>query len=373
MIHSSKNTQKKCCLLYLVGELGAGGLERQLVYLIRTMDRNSYQPAVVVWNHNEQKTFFADELRSLGVPIHTFPALFSKISKLVALRRLVKELSPEVLHSYSFYTNFAAWFAALGLSSIPIGSIRQNFISERKKSGQILGRLSARLPRAQICNSLAAKNVAEKKGGYWKPKVIFLVRNALDLTKFQPRPIPNGRTRLLAVGRLFPEKRWDRLLRSMAMAVDKGLKFELYHAGDGPLRIELELLAKQLGLADILHFLGVRRDIPELLEKSTFLVHTSDDEGCPNVVMEAMACGRAVVATDAGDVPYLLEDGKTGFVVPRGSDAILVDSMSKLISRHDLSCRMGEAARVKAETEFGLDRLLLETMTIYRKSGWKES
>jgi len=143
--------------------------------------------------------------------------------------------------------------------------------------------------------------------------------------------------------------------------------------GDGPLRAELKLQAKQLGLCDTVHFLGVRRDINDLCEKSTFLVHTSDDEGCPNVVMEAMACGRAVVATDAGDVPHLVENGKTGFVVPRGNDSILVESISKLIARYDLSCRMGEAGRMKAEKEFGLDRLLLETLAVYRAAGWGET
>ncbi len=369
-MQDSKTTKKKCRLLYLVGELGAGGLERQLVYLIRTMDRDRHQPAVVIWNHNPEKAFFAEDIRSMGVPLHTFPPLLSKTEKLRAFRRLVRELSPEVVHSYCFYTNFAAWFAAIGSSSISIGSIRQNFLSERTRTGIILGRLSARLPRTQICNSLPAKTIAEKYGGYWKPKSIFLVRNGIDLTQFRPSPVPKGKTRLLAIGRLFPEKRWDRLLRTIAMVLDKGLKFELLHAGDGPLRRDLELQAKQLGLTDTIQFLGVRRDISSLLEQSSFLVHTADDEGCPNVVMEAMASGRAVVATDAGDIPYLVEDGKTGFVVPRGSESTLVDSISKLIGRNDLSLSMGEAARLKAENELGLDRLLFETLAAYHSAGW---
>ena len=368
----SENTKKKCRLLYLVGQLGPGGLERQLIYLLRTLDRDRYLPTVVVWNPNMQEAFFLPELTSLNIPWHTFPPNISKIGKLKAFRRLVNKNSPEVVHSYSSYTNFAAWYATLGSPIIPIGSIRGNFLSERKRSGKILGRICARWPRNQIFNSLAGKDNAERVSGYWKPKKIFFVRNGIDLTKFRPGPLPSGRPQLLSIGRLSSEKRWDRLLRTIAVVAKKGLEFDLYHAGDGPLRTELELQAKQLGLGDIIHFLGVRQDISELCGKSSFLIHTSDDEGCPNVVMEAMACGRAVVATDAGDVPYLVENGKTGFVVPRGDDSLLVESISKLICKYDLSCRMGEAGRIKAENEFGLTRLVSETLATYCSVGWED-
>jgi glycosyltransferase involved in cell wall biosynthesis len=109
-----------------------------------------------------------------------------------------------------------------------------------------------------------------------------------------------------------------------------------------------------------------------LLSEATCLVLTSDNEGCPNVVMEAMACGRAVVATDVGDVPYLVEDGKTGFVVRRGDDSMLVERMLSLMTDRDLCQRMGEAGQAKAEREFGLDRFVMETLAIYRAVGWKD-
>ena len=117
---------------------------------------------------------------------------------------------------------------------------------------------------------------------------------------------------------------------------------------------------------------GVHDNISDQLAESTFLIHTADYEGCPNVVMEAMACGRAVVATDAGDVPLLVEDGKTGFVVRRGEDGALVDRMIRLITDRELCRRMGEAGRAKAEQEFGLDRLVAETLAGYRNAGWKD-
>jgi glycosyltransferase involved in cell wall biosynthesis len=110
-----------------------------------------------------------------------------------------------------------------------------------------------------------------------------------------------------------------------------------------------------------------------LIADSTFLVHTAEDEGCPNVVMEAMACGRAVVAMDAGDVPYLIENGKTGLIVQRGDETTFAECVSQLLCDHELCCRMGLAARAKAEREFGLERLVSETLEAYRSAGWKET
>jgi glycosyltransferase involved in cell wall biosynthesis len=138
------------------------------------------------------------------------------------------------------------------------------------------------------------------------------------------------------------------------------------------LRGLLEQQAQELGITDCLEFLGYTENIQDLLANARFLVHTSDSEGCPNVVMEAMACGRAVVATDVGDVPSLIEEGKTGFVVPRGDEETFLARMVTLMTDSDMCRRMGEAGRAKAEQQFGLDRLVSETLAAYRTIGWKD-
>jgi glycosyltransferase involved in cell wall biosynthesis len=92
---------------------------------------------------------------------------------------------------------------------------------------------------------------------------------------------------------------------------------------------------------------------------STFLAHTSDVEGCPNVVMEAMACERAVVAMAAGDIPSLVEDGKTGFVVPRGDDAQFVERLVTLIINRELCRQMGEAGDGGDEGFGGYNTIML--------------
>jgi len=368
-----KRTKMTCRLLYVIGQLRAGGSERQLYYLLQAMDRERYRPVVVVWNVHENNVY-APLIRALGVTLHFFHPEFSAAAKLREFRRLVRELNPEVVHSYSFYTNFAAYWAAVGTQAVALGSIRSDFTFDKQSNGPWLSRLSSRWPRHQICNNSLAAAAVRRSRSLFVPEQVYVVRNGVDLELFRSVPLSaTGQVHILGVGSLFPVKRWDRLLVSALELKQRGLDCLVRIAGDGPLRRSLEQLAQDLGLANCIEFIGHTDDIPRLLSGATFLVLTSDNEGCPNVVMEAMACGRAVVATDVGDIPSLVEDGKTGFVVRRGDDTALVARMATLITQIDLCRQMGEAGRVKAEREFGLDRLVAETLAAYRAAGWKDA
>jgi glycosyltransferase involved in cell wall biosynthesis len=362
-----------CRFLYLVGQLRAGGLERQLYFLLQRMDRERYRPEVAVWNLRDDDTY-APRIRNLGVVLHSFPDATSGAAKVGALRRIVAQTKPEVVHSYSFYTNFAAWWATLGTKAAVIGAVQSDFIRDKKGSGPVLGRLSALWPRDQIFNSVVAAENARRSRSLFVPGRRFVVRNGLDLQLFRSVPSSiDGQASVLGIGSLLPVKRWDRLLKAASELKKRGVGCLVQIAGDGPLRESLEQQARDLGVTDRVKFIGHTDSVPDLLGSATFLAHTSETEGTPNVVMEAMACRRAVVATDAGDAPSMIDDGKTGFVVRRGDDAALVDRMATLIADRELCRRMGEAGRVKAEREFGVDRLVSETLAVYRSAGWKDS
>jgi len=336
------------------------------------MDRNRYHPEVVVGNLRETDTYVS-QIRALGVPLHSFPAASSRTMKLKTFRRMVMHIKPEVVHSYSFHTNFAAYWATLGTKAIAIGGVRSDFEWAKKDSGLLLGRLSARWPRRQIFNSCAAAKITQNSKSLFVPKECLVVRNGVNLELFRRLPLAaNGKVYILGVGSLFPVKRWDRLTLAAVALKQRGLDFMIRIVGDGPLRASLERQAEDVRVAECVKFIGHADNIPELLAEATFLVHPSDKEGCPNVVMEAMACGRAVIATDAGDIPFLVEDGKTGFVVGSGDDEVLVDRIIRLLSDRHLCRRMGEAARAKAEREFGLGRLVSETLAAYMAVGWRD-
>jgi glycosyltransferase involved in cell wall biosynthesis len=327
---------------------------------------------VAVWNYRETD-IYVPQIRKLGVPIFSFADSISSPAKLRALRRLIKDLKPEVVHSFSFYLNIAAHWTTRGTQAIALGSMRSSLYLDKRVNGWLLGNISARWPRTQIYNSSEAAKYRYCSRSLFLPKRVLVVQNGIDLRSFCALPLPTTRpVRILAIGSLISVKRWDRLLSVAAELSRRRLDFVVDIVGDGPLRTSLERAVKELEISDRVSFKGHVDDIPALLSQGTFLVHTSDAEGSPNAVMEAMACGRAVVATDVGDVASLVEDGTTGFVVKPGDHAMLLRRMVTLIIEHDLCKRMGETARAKAEREFGLDRLVSSTLVAYRAAGWKD-
>jgi glycosyltransferase involved in cell wall biosynthesis len=367
---STRGIEKLSCrVLYVVGQLGAGGLERQLCYLLQALDREHYRPHVAVWKYSETDAYNR-AIQDLEIPLHRFSNRASGIEKLIAFRRLVHALKPEIVHSYSFHTNFAAWWATCGTPTIPIGGVRSDFDRTKRQSGPLLGRLSARWPDHQIFNSEAAAAAARKTQTWFVPKQLHVVRNGLDLDMFRPLPLPaTKRPGILGVGSLLPVKRWDRLLRAARELKRRGLSFEIQIAGDGPLRGNLQQQIENSDLSDCVKLLGYRSDIAHLLAISSFLVHPSDSEGCPNVVMEAMACGRAVVATDTGDTASLVENEHTGFVVAPHDEESMVRQVGRLVSDGQLCVTMGKAARTKAEIEFNLERVMRMTLNVYCAAG----
>ena len=365
------NQLTDCRILFLVGQLGIGGLERQLYYLLQGMNRNRYRPAVVSWS-SRSSDGYAPKIQSLGVPVYCFSEGVAPAAKLATLRRMAKKLCPEVVHSFSFYTNYAAYFAALSRPMLALGSLRSDILADRKRVGLVLGVLSGRWPRDQVSNNVSTTESIRKVHSWSAPRRIHLVRNGIDLDKFQDHTFTNRHpAQVVGVGSLLPEKRWDRVLRAVRELKSRGYVCRVHIAGTGPLLESLREEAMLLGVDEEITFLGNVPDIPKLISDATFLVHTSEIEGCPNAVMEAMACGRPVVATDAGDVPYLVIQGRTGFVVARGDESALVDRMAALIESPDLCRSMGHEGRQRAEQEFGMNRYVDDMMAAYRAAGWR--
>ncbi len=363
----------RCRLLYVVGQLGLGGLERQLYYLLATLERSRYRPALVAWNDNPNEKYYRD-IAALKIPIYGLPTPASPIVKLRAFRKLVRTLLPEVIHSYGFHTNFAAHYAAAGTKALAIGSLRGDFSTEKRSGGTLRGALNTRWPYVHISNSaLCAENVRGHQGPF-APRRIIVVRNGLDLNRFSCSG-KSGETRgyVAAVGSLLRVKRWDRLLESVKILQTQiTATVRVRIAGEGPLRSELEGQAKSLGISKNVTFEGTIEDIPAFLRGAKFLVHTSESEGCPNVIMEAMASGIPVVAMAAGDIPHLVDEGRTGFVVPPGDKESLADRIATLMTNQYLCQQMGERARKRAEQEFDLHSFVTRTVGAYKAAGWNE-
>jgi glycosyltransferase involved in cell wall biosynthesis len=213
------------------------------------------------------------------------------------------------------------------------------------------------------------------------PEHVVAIPYGVDVAAYQPAAAlaaaartslgagPSDRL-VVAVGRLHEQKRFDLLLEAFA-AAPAGTRLAI--VGTGSLQGDLEAKAKSLGVAGRVRFAGFRSDVPAVLAAADLFALSSDDEGLPMVVLEAMASARAVVATDVGSVRDLVEDGETGLVVPRRDPAALGAAMAALLEDDGRRRRMGKAGRARVAERYPVERCVAETEAYLRRTAGREA
>jgi glycosyltransferase involved in cell wall biosynthesis len=199
--------------------------------------------------------------------------------------------------------------------------------------------------------------------------------SGVDTKRFTPTPVPEGVVRFLFVGRLLRSKGLEVLSEASARLKARGRAFEVQILGptDGnPDAIEPARL-KMWHAQGLATWLGQTRDVSPFLQACTvFVLPTMLREGIPRSILEAMACGRPVITTDAPGCGTSIEDGVSGFVVPQGDAAALAQAMERFIEMPELARRMGEAARAQVcrrnDVHF-VNTLLLQHMGVERPHG----
>lgn len=349
---------------FLAGTLGQGGAERQLFYLLKALRQSGANVRLLCLTQGE---FWEQPIRELGVEVSWVGRAASKTAR---LRRIVAELRarrPDVLQSQHFYTNLYAATAARALGVKEIGALRNDCISEVQANGAVLGRLNLRIPRVLAANSRVAIGNAVALG---VPAArLHLLPNVLDVEQFTP----DGRSEqtsinLLAVGRLVEQKRMDRVLDVVARVRERtGQTVKARIVGDGPLRSQLETQAATLGLSpDVVEFKGAVADMRPYYQAADLLLLTSDWEGTPNVVLEAMAAGLPVVATKAGGVPDIIEHGQTGFLAATEDVDSLTEFVINLSTNRSLRIECGRRGRAYVSAQHSLQRLPDLLQQLYR-------
>ena len=295
-----------------------------------------------------------------------FPGRHSRPARLFEITRAVRQLKPHLVQSAHFYTNLYVAVAGRYARLPTIGAIRSNGIADVEGLSRVLGRYSLRWPHLVVANSQAGIDHAIRLG--ISADRLWLLQNVIDTSAFQASDRLPGRVfRIAAIARLAHEKRIDRLLRVTAIARQRmGRDLHLTIAGAGPLRSSLETLAQDLELGGCVTFAGPMADVRPLLAESDCLALTSDTEGTPNVLLEAMAMGCPVVATDVGGVPILVNDGQTGFVVAREDESGFADCLVRIETDAGLAERVGREARAVVDRAYGLARLPSELERLYR-------
>ena len=233
-------------------------------------------------------------------------------------------------------------------------------------------RFYVRLERmaAHWCRTIVALSGDERDAGLaeriGRPEQYRVIPNGVRLERFSlPREPVRGR--ILMVGRLAPPKRPDLALQALASVRDTIPEAELHLVGDGPLRAGAEALTAQLGLDGAVRFLGTREDVPELLATAECALLASDYEGCPLAVVEAMAAGLPVVATDAGGTGELVEPGRTGELGPRGDAQGLAVALGHVLGDPARAAELGAEGRKVAEARLSLERMVGSLVQLYEE------
>jgi glycosyltransferase involved in cell wall biosynthesis len=327
---------------FLAGTLGHGGAERQLFYALKALKQGGAKLRLFCLTRGE---FWEGPLLDLGIPITWIGRHQSRLARLAQLMIELRQDLPVIIQSQHFYTNIYAATAARVFGLREVGALRNDCFSEVESIGRIMGSASLRLPRFIAANSQAAIQKAIEMG--LSGSRLHLFRNIVDTDHFAPKFRAESQTvRIVAIGRLVKQKRFDKLLSMLAhINAPSHLPFKALIVGDGPLRSQLEIQAAELGLQNAVEFKGAVADSREIYHQADLFVLTSDWEGMPNVVLEAMACGLPVVATKVGDVTDLIRDGETGFLADPQDEVKLVAALLKLLHNPSLRKELGHRSR----------------------------
>lgn len=353
---------------FLAGTLGQGGAERQFFHILQSLCQAGVSTRLLTLTQGE---FWEQPIKSLGVPITWVGDSPSRIRRLFRVLGEARNDLPDVLQSQHFYTNACACLVARMLRVSGIGAMRNNGRSEVIASGPILGRLNLRMPDTLAANSRSAIEYALAHGV--PASRLHLLPNVVDTDWFKPlTSISNGPPTLIAVGRLVKQKRMDRFISLVSrLRTECGLDARGLIVGSGreheDLQPQLEEQAEQLGLLpDILQFRGAVSDMRPVYHEAAVCVLTSDFEGTPNVLLEAMASGLPVVATRVGGVPGIVRHGQTGFLHEPDDLEGMTASLAELVRNPVLRMEMGARARTHVEENHSLERLPVYLNGLYQ-------
>ncbi len=357
---------------YVIGELGKGGAEYQLYELLRGLDRARFRPEVFVLATGG---WWSGPIRDLEVAVHEFVGQGSAdAGRLLGLRRALRTFAPHVLHTVLWSGNSYGRLAGIGLR-IPVVVTAERNVIARPPWQIVVERLLDRWTDVYLVNSQAVAAGLVQREGLPEDKMQ-VVHNGVDLDRLPPfaldrRParrragLDPDRRLVAQVGRLTAQKDYPTFLAAAARVATAEPDVDFLVVGEGELRPALEELASRLGIASRVHFLGLRHDVPILLGGVDVLALTSLYEGLPNAVIEAMATGAVVVATDVGGCRELVLPGETGILVPSRNPEAVADGVLEVLRAPDTARRLAGAARRRIEREFTLDAMVGRTTAVY--------
>lgn len=370
-------------IIYLIGQLGLGGSERQLYLLLKHMDKTRFEPHVVVFNPSANYTL-DDDLRRAGVSVHAIPPATRSIpARMVWLYRFFRGLRPHIVHSWSIHDN--AYAGLVGwLAGVPmrLGSVRGSIASpDFQAFPSLIQWIILRGVQSLVVNSTSI--VAELSAAGVPAGRIFLLPNCVEADSIGPQaelPVnfPTFGRIVGLVANLRREKNHLLFVRALAQLLPEfpdlfGVMVgQPVRASDPDVPEQIQAEIERLGVGERIRLVGFHPHPPALLPRFEIFCLPSDFEGTPNAVLEAMAAGLPVVATRVGGIPQVIEHGVSGLLVePRDEDA-LAAALRGLLRDPAKARQMGQAARQRVADELS-PAVIVPQLEAYYKSHFRKN
>jgi len=362
-------------ILYVLTSLGIGGAEKQVVTLAERMSAKGHSVAFLVLKHTAEE--WPVKLPVLRLNLAKTPlSIFRGIR---FARNFMTLYRPEILHGHTFPANLFTRVASIGLRINGVAPTTINTIHNVNEGG--LHRMLAYALTSPLVDHVTAVSTAAA-GRFVRLRAvskqkITVITNGIDTDEFAPDQKKRKLTRnqrkagnsfvWLAAGRLFPAKDYPNLVQAFQALLKAHPDAQLWIAGEGDPAALFRNRPDLLQAASLVQWLGLRRDIPALLDAADGFVLSSAWEGMPLVVGEAMSMGKAVVATHVGGVSELM--GDTGVLVPPSDSAALTQAMLAVMNEHEmLRKRESIAARDRIISQFSMNARAEQWEAYYQDS-----
>lgn len=368
-------------VLLVVSSLEHGGAERQVVELANNLDEHEFDVTVCSLAHYAP---LAKHLRKPDQLVIIPRRRKYDPSVIWRLARLMQARGTQVAHAFLFDAEIATRLAAR-LTGVPaVIASERNADYRIQLSHRIARKATDRLFDRLVANSEAGRRFSVRELGIAADR-IDVVRNGVDVQRF--RPLPKAAVRdslgydadapiigMIAVfkrqkrhGDFFAiaQRVLQRFPRARFICVGEPMRSNQQGAED--YHREVRALVERLGLLPHFDFLGSRDDMPEIYNLCDVTVLPSEREGTPNVLLESMACGTPVIASDIADNRAIVPDGRAGYIAPLGDIDAFADRVCRLLAAPERQVELSRAARAWAVAEFSTRRLAERTADVYRR------
>lgn len=368
---------------FLLPNVESGGTERHVLSLVRLLNRSRFSLSLFTTAgggslHGEFSALLP--VTVFGDPSHGRRFRIGPLEHLRTIGRLAamfRKDRPDILHAYLPAANVIGPIAAR-MAGIPRVIVSKRALANYKENFPLLRKvepLGNRLSDVILVNSDAVRLDVQRTERYGEGKFRKIYNGVAPCAPWTAEQtetirtregIPPGAPVILCVSNFYPYKGHEDLIHAVPRVVRSFPEalFLLVGRDSGTLEAT-RTLVKKYGIEDRIRFPGSRSDISDLLRASDLFVHPSHEEGFSNAILEAMACGRAVVACDVGGNPEAVQDGETGVLVPRGDSEALARAIIGRLSDPKGTKEMGDSGRKRAGEHFSLDRMVREMEELY--------